>query len=122
MGLEGMEQGLRRVPNEAPKLNPNTYEARSLAERMAGFTAAESEAYQAIVAAPSLGELRSAIDAFNGVSTPKEASELGLSLADMEINGEPISVGALDLPEDAQVVAYRDMREKILRFRIIDKR
>ncbi|HEY0948164.1 MAG TPA: hypothetical protein VGE53_01580 [Candidatus Paceibacterota bacterium] len=124
MGLEGMQQfgpdALRRVPDKAEGINPAAFEKRSLGERMA-LTGEESEAYQRMILANSLSELRAAIDAFNAVSTPKIASELGFSLDDIQISDEPVGIRPHDLPEDAEVVANRDMREGILRFRIKDR-
>ncbi|HEY1042160.1 MAG TPA: hypothetical protein VGE48_01930 [Candidatus Paceibacterota bacterium] len=124
MGLEGRQQfgpdALRRVPDKTEGINPNTFEKRSLGERMA-LTGEESQAYQRMLMAGSQSELRAAIDAFNAISTPKVASELGFSLDDMQIIDEPVGIRPHDLPLDAEVVATRDMREGVLRFRIKDR-
>lgn len=122
MAFEGMfgPKSLAKVPNERTTLDASAYEKKPLAERLA-FTPAESAAYQDMLRAGSVSELRAAIDAFNGVSVPKKAEALGISLDELEIRDEPVSLGAIhDLPDDAQVVAYRDMREGITRFRIAD--
>lgn len=115
-------EAVRRVPNEQPSLDAEGYKKLPLSERL-GFTQEESDAYTEIISARSLGELRAAIDAFNGVSTPKTAESLGISLDNLEIADEPVSVGDIhDLPPDAMVVASSSMQEGITRFRIVDKK
>lgn len=101
---------LERVPDGRPVLDTSGHQDLPLAESFRRtFTQEESLAYRTILEARSLGELRSAIDSFNGVSTPKKASELNMSLADMEISDQPISVGDVhDLPTDVRVILSRD--------------
>lgn len=125
MGLESQQFGpeaLRRVPNnEEPRRSQETNAALTFPEVALRFTKQEADAYAGMVSATSLSELRAAIDRFNGVSTPRTASELGLSLSAMQIDSMPIGIRVHDLPHDAEVVATRSMHDGVLYFRIKDK-
>ena len=125
MGLESRQFGpeaLRSVPNrEESRLSQETNATPSFPEVAQSFTRQESDAYAGMVSATSLSELRAAIDRFNGVSTPRTASELGLSLSAMQIDSLPIGIRVHDLPDDAEVVATRSMHDGVLYFRIKDK-
>lgn len=104
---------LRSVPNEGRKLDADPYRKLTLGEALTNaLTPEESAQYEAVLLARSLAVLRVAINAFNEVSTPKKASQLNMSLADMIIDDEPLSLNVHDLPSDVRVVVRRGMDGK----------
>lgn len=88
---------LRRVPNETPKpvLDTSSYEKPAIADTLGrGFSADESSYFTQMGYATTQEELDNAIALFNGVSAPKSAEALGMSLEDMFIENEPITLAS----------------------------
>ena len=111
---------INQVPNEKPVLNAEGYQKLPVADALSNtFSQIEHENLLEVSKARSLPELRERITAFNNSATPKAASELGLSLADMEISGERIALGEIHDFQDAHV-ELRRAKDGMMSLHIID--
>jgi hypothetical protein len=91
MGAFGPRQ-VKEVPDDR-SLEAGAYEKRPLAEALSGvFDKEEADAFSAMSRADSQDALNAAIARFNDASTDKASSELGLSLEDMLIEEQPLTL------------------------------
>jgi hypothetical protein len=106
--MKEFPQSLRSVPNEPAErtLNSAPYEKQRATDTFAyGFSADESRIYGEMSMTSSQEDLNDAIASFNAVSGEKSAEELHMSLEDMLIEGQPLT-----LANGFQVVVSRTRR------------
>jgi len=87
----------RNVSPEAqkPSLDTSTYEKPALVDTLgAGFTDDESNYFMQMGFATTQEELNSAIQLFNDASGPKSSEELGMSLEDMLIEDQVVTLAS----------------------------
>jgi hypothetical protein len=95
--MKEFPDALSRVPNEAPKpvLDVSLYEKPAIVDTLdKGFSVDESSYFTQMGYATTQEELDNAIALFNSVSAPKSAEALGMSLEDMLIENEPLTLAS----------------------------
>lgn len=100
------------VPDkEKPTLNAEGYQKPPFIEIVnTTFTDEEKTHLGEVGSATSIPELREAIEKFNAASTPKLASEYGVTLDVMEIINQPIQTQVIEGFEVDQVLLNRTMQ------------